>query len=515
MKKLPIGIQDFAKLRRGDHVYVDKTEHIHRLINTGSYLFLSRPRRFGKSLLTSTLRELYLGNREPFVGLWIEDQVDWQPYPVIYVDMNAIDYRNHSLEEELSETILAIAEQYQLALTTTTSKNRFTELIQTLSQSGQVVVLIDEYDKPITDLLEEPDKAAQHVKTLKNFYGVLKSQDRYLHQVFITGVSKYGKVSIFSDLNNLYDVTLDPAFATLTGYTQEEVQHYFKEHLAALPGKMKRSPEALLEEIKYWYNGYSWDAVTSVYNPFSLMSFFRMGSLRNYWFSTGTPTFLTQQLKKEQTAAYELTRMSAPETLLASGDIRHVDIVALLFQTGYLTVKGIEEQPLREPRYWLGFPNQEVAISFQQYLLAEYLEEPVNKVARSYVFPLSDSLVDADWDQFFALIQTVFASIPYSLFSQQEKYFHSIVHVLLGTTGMLVHSEVQTSQGRIDTVVDTPDRTLIFEFKIDQPVATALQQMRDQGYADRFRQSGKDTLLIGVSFDSAERSIGVWKVEEA
>lgn len=351
------------------------------------------------------------------------------------------------------------------------------------------------YDKPITDLLEEPKQAAEHVKTLKNFYGVLKSQDRHLHQVFITGVSKYGKVSIFSDLNNLLDVTLDPAFATLTGYTLEEVQHYFAEHLAALPDKINKSPEALLDKIKFWYNGYSWDAVTSVYNPFSLMSFFQIASFRNYWFSTGTPTFLTQQLKEEQTTAYELTHLSAPETLLASGDIKHVDIIALLFQTGYLTMKGIQELPSGEPRYQLGFPNQEVAISFQQYLLAEYLEEPVNKVSRSYVLPLIDSLLAADWEQFFALVQSVFASIPYSLFSQQEKYFHSIVHVMLDTTGMLVYSEVQTSQGRIDTVVDTPDRTLIFEFKVDQPATIALQQIRDQGYAERFGQVGKDVLL--------------------
>ena len=516
MKKLPIGIQDFAKLRRGDYVYVDKTEHIHRLINSSSYVFLSRPRRFGKSLLVSTLRELFLGRREWFAGLWIENQLDEKPYPVIYVDLNAIDYRNHSLEEELSKTILSTAEQYNISLTTTTAKNRFTELIQTLSSDGQkCVVLIDEYDKPITDLLEEPEQAAEHVKTLKNFYGVLKSQDQHLHFVFITGVSKYGKVSIFSDLNNLYDITLDPAYATLTGYTLEEVQQNFGEHLAALPGTMNRSPEALLDKIKFWYNGYSWDAITSVYNPFSLMCFFQAGSFRNYWFSTGTPTFLTQQLKKDQTSAYDLTHLSAPETLLASGDLHHVNIIALLFQTGYLTVKGIEELPSGEPRYQLGFPNQEVAISFQQYLLAEYLEEPVNKVSRSYVLPLIDSLLAPNWEQFFALVQSVFASIPYSLFSRQEKYFHSVMHVMLGTTGMLVYSEVQTAQGRIDTVVDTPERTLIFEFKMDQSAAVALQQIRTQGYAERFGRADKSTLLIGVSFSTDERRVGEWTVEKA
>ncbi|MGB3848699.1 MAG: AAA family ATPase [Tunicatimonas sp.] len=248
MKKLPLGIQDFGKLRRGDYLYVDKTELIYRLLNTSGYLFLSRPRRFGKSLLASTFRELFLGHQELFAGLWIEDKMDWQPYPVIYIDLNAIDYRNHSLEEELSKTILSAAEQCNISLASTTSKNRFTELIKALSREEKgCVVLIDEYDKPITDLLEESEQAAEHVKTLKNFYGVLKSQDQHLHFVFITGVSKYGKVSIFSDLNNLYDVTLDPAFATLTGYTPEEVQHYFKDHLTALPSAMRKSPEDLMD----------------------------------------------------------------------------------------------------------------------------------------------------------------------------------------------------------------------------------------------------------------------------
>ena len=280
MKKLPLGIQDFAKLRRNDYLYVDKTEHIYRLINTGSYLFLSRPRRFGKSLLVATLKELFLGHQEWFKGLWIEDKIDWEPYPVIHVDMNAIDYRNQSLEEELDNLMASIARNYQISLSATTSKNRFTELLQTLSRNGKnCVVLIDEYDKPITDLLTEPDKAAEHVKVLKNFYGVLKSQDQHIHLAFITGVSKYGKVSIFSDLNNLYDITTDPEFATLTGYTPEEVAMYFKEHQAQVATTMNVSKEQLLAQMKYWYNGYSWDAKTSVYNPFSLMSFFSDGQL--------------------------------------------------------------------------------------------------------------------------------------------------------------------------------------------------------------------------------------------
>ena len=516
MKKLPIGIQDFAKLRRNDYLYVDKTEHVYRLINTGSYLFLFRPRRFGKSLLVATLKELFLGHKEWFKGLWIEDKIDWEPYPIVHVDMNAIDYRNQSLEEELDNLMASIARSYQISLSATTSKNRFTELLQTLSQNGKnCVVLIDEYDKPITDLLTEPDKAAEHVKVLKNFYGVLKSQDQHIHLAFITGVSKYGKVSIFSDLNNLYDITTDPEFATLTGYTPEEVAMYFKEHQAQVATTMKVSEEQLLAQMKYWYNGYSWDAKTSVYNPFSLMSFFQMGSFRNYWFSTGTPTFLTQELKQQQTAAYELSALSAPDSLLASGDLDHVDIIALLFQTGYLTIKAAQPPSFfTEPRYTLGFPNREVAVSFQQYLLAEYLEEPVNQTARTYVLPLIDSLLATDWETFFSLVQSAFSSIPYVLFDKKEKYFHSIMHVLLGTTGMQTYSEVLTNRGRMDTVVVTLEHVLIFEFKIDQPAAEALQQIQEQGYAERFGQADKRTVLIGVSFSTEDRGVGEWVVEK-
>ena len=515
MKKLPIGVQDFSKLREYDYLYIDKTELVHRLINTSPYLFLSRPRRFGKSLLVTTLKYLFQGRKELFSGLWIEDKIDWEPYPVIHVDMNAMNYRSNRLEEEINDQMALIAQEHGLELRASDYKNRFTELIQKLSTSNRkCVVLIDEYDKPITDLLEEPEQAAQHVKVLKNFYSTLKSQDNYIHFAFITGVSRYGKVSIFSDLNNLLDVSMHDEYTTLVGYTPEEVELNFADYLEALSDRMKLSPTLLREGMRFWYNGYSWDGQTSVYNPFSLLTFFLAGSFRNYWFSTGTPTFLTQQLKREQIASYELAELLAPETLLASGDIQHVDIIALLFQTGYLTIKSAEAVAWDEPNYVLGFPNQEVAISFQRYLLAEYLEEPINKTGRLHVLPLATSLERVDWEAFFETVQTVFASIPYSLFDKKEKYFHSIMHVLLGTTGLQTYSEVLTNRGRMDTVVVTPRHVLIFEFKIDQPAAEALQQIREQGYTERFGQAEKETLLIGVSFSSEDRGVGEWAVEE-
>ena len=515
MKKLPIGIQDFAKLIEDDYRYVDKTEYVYRLIQTGGYQLLSRPRRFGKSLLVTTLKQAFLGRRELFAGLWIENKIDWETYPVIHVDMNAFNYRTNALEEELTNRMGAIAKEYSVQLETADYKNRFTELLQKLSKDEKrCVVLVDEYDKPITDYLEEPERAAEHVKVLKNFYGTLKSQDQHLHFVFLTGVSKYGKVSIFSDLNNLLDITMDQKFATLAGYTSEELTDYFSDYLMPIAKQRGVSEEELLDQIRFWYNGYSWDAQTSVYNPFSVLTLLQIGTFRNYWFTTGTPTFLTQQLKKEQIAAYELDNLSAVDTLLSSGDLHHVDITALLFQTGYLTVKAIREVPAVGEMYTLGFPNHEVAVSFQQYLLAEYVAAPVNKVSGSFVIPLISSLSAANWEAFFETVQSLFASLPYSLFTKQEKYFHSIMHVLLGSTGLQTFSEVQTNRGRMDTVVTTPDRVLIFEFKIDQPATAALQQIRDLEYPERFKQEGKRTVLIGVSFSTEERGVGEWVVEE-
>ena len=515
MKKLPIGVQDFAKIRQEGYLYVDKTQYLHRLITSGSYYFFSRPRRFGKSLLISTLRELFLGHQELFSGLWIEDKIDWKSYPVILIDMNAIDFRNESLEEELGKSIAATAEQYGVSLSTSSAKNRFTELIQTLAaEDRRCVVLIDEYDKPITDHLEEPAKAAEHVKVLKNFYSTLKSQDRFIHFAFITGVSRYGKVSIFSDLNNLFDLSMNYHYLNMAGYTPAELQAYFGEYLAAVSELMNMPLPELSNKIQYWYNGYSWDGQQSVYNPFSILCFLQSDNFQNFWFTTGTPTFLTQQLKAEQTAAYELVNLSAPDTLLSSGDLEHVDIVALLFQTGYLTVKAVTRLPSGQPNYTLGFPNQEVAISFQQYLLADYLQAPVNKVSRLYTTPLINALLVPDWETFFGILQSVFASIPYSLFVKQEKYFHSIMHVLLGITGMQVHSEVQTNQGRMDAVVTTLSHIIIFEFKIDQTAAVALQQIKEKSYPERFRQPNHSIVLIGVNFSTEERNVSEWMVEE-
>lgn len=374
MQKLPIGIQSFKTLREENNVYVDKTEQIYALMNVGKFVFLSRPRRFGKSLLTTTLYEIFQGNRALFQGLWIEDKIDWQPRPVILINFNDLDYRSQTLEVALTHYMDELAALYGVMLTTTNYKDKFRELIVHLAQGGKVALLIDEYDKAITDLLENNEKVQEHVATLKNFYAVLKSTvAEYLHFTLLTGVSKYGKISIFSDLNNLLDVTLDQRFATLLGYTQAELEHYFSDRIDSLAQRYQKDRRETLALIAHWYNGYSWDGVNKVYVPFSTLVFLEQQTFANHWFSTATPSFLIKLLRKWQIPAYELEELSADTQLLDSIGVNAINVYSLLFQTGYLTIKKTWFDGMGQI-YEVGCPNHEAEQAFEQHLLADYLE---------------------------------------------------------------------------------------------------------------------------------------------
>lgn len=337
MQKLPIGEQFFDRLRENNFLYVDKTQQIYELMQVGSLVFLSRPRRFGKSLLTTTLQAIYQGKRELFQGLWIEDKVDWQPSSVILINFNDVSYRTQSLVQGLMGYLDELAHELGVTLDPGDPKKKFRELITRLAPRGKITLLIDEYDKPITDLLENAEKVQENVDTLKDFYSVLKSSEaRHLQFTFITGVSKYGKLSIFSDLNNLIDITVDARFATLLGYTQQELEHYFADYLARLVQTFQVSRSELLRQIAFWYNGYSWDGVNRLYVPFSTMLFLEMQTFENHWFATGTPTFLIKLLRQKQVPAYALESITADTKLLNSADINQISVVSLLFQTGYI-----------------------------------------------------------------------------------------------------------------------------------------------------------------------------------
>ena len=519
MQKLPIGIQSFNRLREQNYVYVDKTELIHRLYNTGEFIFLSRPRRFGKSLLTTTLREIFRGNQALFQGLWIEDKIDWQPRPVILINFNDLDYLEQSLSTALTRYMDKLATGYGLMLESADYKSKFQELIVSLAQQGQrkVVLLIDEYDKAITDLLENGEKVQEHVATLKNFYSVLKSiAAEHLHFTLLTGVSKYGKISIFSDLNNLLDVTLDRRFATLLGYTQAELEHYFPDRIDQLAQTYSMSRPDMLALIARWYNGYSWDGVNTVYVPFSTLVFLEQQMFANHWFATATPSFLIKLLRQRQVPAYELEDLAADNKLLESADVNNISVHSLLFQTGYLTIKRTYPGPTGQ-EYDLGYPNYEVAQAFQHYLLADYLETSAGQVSSSILSRLQKTLRSRNVEGFMNVLKSMFASIPYTLFLPQEAYYHSLIYLLLKLLGFTIHAEPLTNLGRIDAVLELSEVVYILEFKMQSPKAnaqSALQQIRDKQYDLPYRNQGKPILLLGIAFDPESRNLVDWQSEQ-
>lgn len=365
MRKYPIGLQDFGSLRKEGFLYVDKTQLIYNLIDSGKYYFLSRPRRFGKSLLLSTIKEIFTGRKELFEGLWIHDRWNWEhKHPVIHLRFSQIDYKGLGLTEALSRELDFVAKEFGIQLLEGDSLAlKFRELIREVAKNGGVVILIDEYDKPITDYLEDVEKVEENRSIFKNFYSVLKDADEYIRLLLITGVSRFSKVSIFSDLNNLYDISLNPHYATLTGITQQELETNFTEEIVLLQQKQTD----ILRKLKEWYNGYSWDGTTRVYNPFSLFSYMRSGRIQNFWFQTGTPTWLVNLMKKRR--VFNLEHIQIGENALSSFNIEHLAPIPVLFQTGYLTIKNYDDETRL---YELGYPNREVEESMTDALLSAY-----------------------------------------------------------------------------------------------------------------------------------------------
>ena len=516
MKALPIGIQDFETLRKDDYLYIDKTEQYFNTFKEGKYYFLSRPRRFGKSILLSTLKYLYQGKKELFKGLWIEDKWDWGViYPVIIVDLSEINTRKGTLEAGLMTQMKEQANSYGITLESNDAASCFRQIIHELGiGDNKCVVLIDEYDKPITDYITEEVISAQHVKELKSFYGVLKAADQFLHKVVISGVSKYGKVSIFSDLNNLDDLSMMPEAALLCGYTQKELEFYFENHIENTARRLETNKEKLLEQVRFWYNGFVFDTEKTerLYNPFSILNFFRKSDFKNYWYATGTPSFLAEMIAEEKYSPENLEYLRTTELLFQSADIDKIDALSLLYQTGYLTIKDIQRIGMTRI-YTLGYPNHEVRESFVAYLMSEYMDETPSEISQGLIVELKLGLLERNWERIIAVFNHVFATVPYHIFGKTEAYYHSLVHVTLSLSGYMVFSEVLTNKGRIDTVLETEDQVVIFEFKMDSSAEIALSQIHEKKYAQRYGKAGKELVLLGVNFDSAERRIEAWKVE--
>ncbi|GHS87954.1 ATPase AAA [Bacteroidia bacterium] len=527
MKNLPIGIQSFEKLCEGDYLYVDKTETIHRLITSGQVFFLSRPRRFGKSLLVSTLEAIFKGQKELFDGLWIQDKVDWTQlnHPVIRIDFGQT---TNTTPQELTDSLFCFltdtASKYDIILGNTGLPSRFSELIAKLHQSTgrQVVVLIDEYDKAILDNMSNTDVMQANKEVLHGFYQVLKATDEHLRFVFLTGVSKFAGVSIFSGLNNLRDITLLEEYTTICGYTQAELEHYFSEYLPALAKHVGMTSSETMESICRWYDGYSWDGKTAIYNPFSTLLIFANKEFGNYWFNTGTPTFLIKLLMQRDQLSSILEPIVAEATEFNSFDPQEISEIPLLFQTGYLTIKH-KELIEGVPQYTLEMPNREVKESLLQYLLNAYSRYPVGQES-ALMRRMQKQLLDNDAVGLEKSLREMLANIPYQLHIGKEAYYHSLLLLWLKLLGFDVAGEVNTNKGRIDAVWKIKECMVIAEVKfqvqeenISALLDKAIKQIKEKHYAERFDDGAstgsatestnpviKKVLLLGVAFAGKE-----------
>jgi Predicted AAA-ATPase/PD-(D/E)XK nuclease superfamily len=507
LPNLPVGRQYLASIRKDNAIYIDKTKYIYELCQptSGNY-FLSRPRRFGKSLTLDTINELFVGNKALFEGLWMEDKWDWsQTYPVIRLSFDAIGHET-GLADALLLAVQDIAADYEVELVSKNASTAFKELIKKLvKKTGkQVVILIDEYDKPIVDYIDpySLEKANAQRDILKHFFGILKNASNHIRFLLITGVSKFSKVSIFSELNHLSDLTLNKQYAALCGYTQMELEHHFAPYIEKMP------PDTL-EKMKIWYNGYSWDAQTFVYNPFSVLCFFQNQDYRNFWFESGTPTFLTKLL--HQRFQYELEEKEVSNLILESFRLEkfdELDVDSLLLQTGYLTIK--EKTPF--DTFILNYPNKEVRKSFGQFLLSEFTHTPVTAPYSGMILRALDNnnLTDV-----IKVINDLIQAVPdQNYIKDEEKFFHAIIHLIFTMIGSDVRSEMHTPIGRIDTVIIMPARIFIFEFKMNDTAQAAIQCIKDRHYAESLRHRNKPIVGVGVVFSPATKGVKEWTSED-
>jgi len=500
MKLLPIGIQTFKDIIEGGFYYVDKTHFIPKL--TSKYYFLSRPRRFGKSLFLDTLKEAFSGNKELFKGLYLYDNWNWEKkYPVIKISFGGGSVRTpKALINHMSFILKNASRDHQIELKESIPDEQFYELIKSLSEKrgSQVVVLIDEYDKPILDAIENIEVARENREILKDFYSVLKDADPYLKLVFLTGVSRFSKVSIFSGLNQLQDITIDPNFATVCGYTQSELESVFEDRLKDFDK----------EKIKVWYNGYSWLG-ESVYNPFDILLLFSEKRFRAFWFETGTPTFLIKLFMKNRYYIPELENLEVGDEILSNLDVDNIFPENLLFQAGYLTIKEFMEE---YGTYILSYPNLEVRKSFNSSFLIYVFKEPVS-VSKTET-NIKRAILTKDIDKLKDAIYTFFASIPHDWYRKNdiasyEGFYASIVYALFNGAGLNVIAEDNTNKGQIDLSVFNQDSVYIIEFKVveDKEEGMALKQIKDKRYYEKYMGKYQEIYLIGIEFSKKDKNI--------
>lgn len=514
LKPLPIGTSTFRKIIEGGFLYVDKSRYIYELVQhpVGIY-FLSRPRRFGKSLLISTLHELFQGQRQLFKGLWIDEQTDykWPVHPVIRIDFGVKHVSSaDELKQFLDYELQRIAREHSLELHGYDNQTRFQDLIRQLSHERGVVILVDEYDKPILDNIHDLDEAKQILTVLKGFYGVIKALDAHIRFVLISGISKFSKVSIFSDLNNLEDLTLQRSMSASLGLTEDELQHNFQGYIQSFATEEGVSKEELLEKIRHWYNGFCFAPEgENVYNPFSTLLLFKTRRFTNHWFETGTPTFIVKLIHENSYDVEQLDSMEVQEFAFSTYEIERLAILPLLVQTGYLTIKSYD----KENRFYrLSYPNYEVEDSFLSYLLDAF-SNAAQGLSKSYLQKLITALTNQDLNSFFEVLKVLYANIDYDLQIASEKYYQTIFFLIFKLIGLQIHGEVKTNKGRIDAVIELDDHVYIFEFKINQSAAIALDQIHTTEYYQKYQLHNKAITSVGANFDTELRTISDWASE--
>ena len=511
--KYPIGIQDFEKLRKGNYLYVDKTDLIYRMVKEGSYYFLSRPRRFGKSLLISTLEVYFRGRKEFFEGLRImELEKEWAEYPVLHLDLNTEKYATGvDLENKLDLFLKQCEAKYGKNPDEYSLATRFEGVIRRASEKTgrNAVILVDEYDKPLLQAIDNEALQDDYRNTLKAFYGALKSMDRYIKFALLTGVTKFGKVSVFSDLNNLRDISMLRAYESICGITEDELYSVFEEDIRALGKENDMTEEETKTRLKELYDGYHFnEKCVDIYNPFSILNTFVNKKFGNYWFETGTPTYLVELLKKNKSSIEELDGIEIDGKMLESIDTTSQNPIPVIYQSGYLTIKGYDKE---FETYILGYPNKEVEKGFINFILPFYATLK-NKNSGFEIKSFVKEIESGNTDAFMKRLQSFFADTPYELVRDLELHYQNVMFILFKLLGFYTQAEYHTSEGRIDMVVKTQDYVYVMEFKLDGTAEEAMRLIESKDYPLPFECEGKKLVKLGVNFSNEKRNVEKWIV---
>ena len=519
MVNYPIGIQTFDKIRQGGYLYIDKTKYIYEITHPGQYVFLSRPRRFGKSLLTSTFDSYFRGRKDLFKGLAIEKlEKDWTEYPVLHFDLS--DIKKGTVEdfgENVNSSLASMEGEFGIAKTSDNPGTRLKDLVERIyNKTGkQGVLLFDEYDAPLLTVLHDPERLETMRTELQSFYSPIKKLDPYLRFVFITGITKFSQLSIFSQLNNLNNISMLPQYAAMCGITIKELEDNFQEGIAVLAEKYHYSHKQVIDKLLYHYDGYHFaEDSEGVLNPFSLLSAMNNRKFNNYWFSTGTPTFLVNMMRKFHTDLTEIDGSKAMQEDFDAPTENMHNVLPLFYQSGYLTIKDYNP---RSGMYTLGYPNEEVKVGLMRILIPFYVQsDPVP--ASNACWDISEALMDGDIDKALAAARCYFASIPYQENTLKdapttEGHFTAMLYVMFSFLNRYVYSQVRNAKGRLDILIKTDTTIYVMELKLDGDLNKALKQINEKDYTIPYQTDGRKVVKVAINFSTEERTIKEWKIE--